>query len=504
MHFISRSGKKFTLVFIASIACVLYTTFAMIPTDTFKLARLYCVQPIVEGLTQTALYTIPEMLLADVIDYDELVNGQRREGIFVVIDVNIMQLMDIAAGVLPGLILSAVGYRGNGGCSCGCGVKCPTTFLRWVCPGDIGYACTSDLSGHNPPFIGPSRGPPCTANQAEGVEQALQMFFFSIPAGCFLIATFFAIRAPIGRNTHHRIREELARRAQGAKQLFDPVTNTIFRSEPEDASSKGIFNIIESFSEEEQALAVSTDGLQKLYWQLLFDLATPVFLILGLGWVMHASLIPKLNSILIFVLFILLMQVVWQGLKLGTLIQSKAELKTFGNSVRFQSQYSTGEATSFRGRGRRQSDDMEDLTAYKKHLIIRLGEAKFAKVLARFAAWLDRARLRLDPNSVRVPRLAGSLVEGDSPMEALRQMQSMDDVLIKSSTPIRPPTRSVLEAAALPNPAAFPPSSPATSFKESSDAQAATTRPSRHKRLMSEERRTSLPPSEVLLASTKF
>ena len=180
MHFISRSGKKFTLVFIASIACVLYTTFAMIPTDTFKLARLYCVQPIVEGLTQTALYTIPEMLLADVIDYDELVNGQRREGIFVVIDVNIMQLMDIAAGVLPGLILSAVGYRGNGGCSCGCGVKCKAPYLRWSCPGDIAYACSDGFDA--PPLYGdPDRLAPCVQQDSEGVLWTVRIFMLGLP-----------------------------------------------------------------------------------------------------------------------------------------------------------------------------------------------------------------------------------------------------------------------------------------------------------------------------------
>lgn len=89
MRLIMRHGKGRTLVYICSCACTMASIFAIIPPESFKAMRLYCLQPIVEGVTQVALYTIPEQLLADVIDYDELAHGQRREGIFVVFDVRL-------------------------------------------------------------------------------------------------------------------------------------------------------------------------------------------------------------------------------------------------------------------------------------------------------------------------------------------------------------------------------------------------------------------------------
>ena len=84
---IKRHGKVRTLVRICACACAFSTIFAVTPVARYKAWHLYFVQPIVEGVTQVALYTIPEALLADVIDYDELAHGGRREGIFVVFDV---------------------------------------------------------------------------------------------------------------------------------------------------------------------------------------------------------------------------------------------------------------------------------------------------------------------------------------------------------------------------------------------------------------------------------
>ena len=92
---IQRRGKLRTLVYICCCACAVSTTFALIPPATFKALGLYFVQPVVEGFTQVALYTIPEWLLADVIDYDELRSGQRREGIFVVFDVSLTSSPDL-------------------------------------------------------------------------------------------------------------------------------------------------------------------------------------------------------------------------------------------------------------------------------------------------------------------------------------------------------------------------------------------------------------------------
>jgi len=194
-------------------------------------------------------------MLADVIDYDELVHGQRREGIFVVLDVNIVQLMDIVAGVIPGLLLSALGYVGNGGCACGCGAKCPAPYLRWSCPGDIGYACSDNLARSNFPFYGePTRASPCTS-QSTDVQVALQAFFFYVPAACFVVATFFAHRAPINDEMQLRVREQLQRRHDGHAKLYNPLERTTIEQEEYKMSEADriISNVIDSFSEAEQA-----------------------------------------------------------------------------------------------------------------------------------------------------------------------------------------------------------------------------------------------------------
>jgi hypothetical protein len=64
---------------------------------------------------------------------------------YTVAETNLQQYVEIVGGVLPGIIAGALGFQSNGGCDCGCGVACDAKFTRWVCPGDIGYACSSEV-----------------------------------------------------------------------------------------------------------------------------------------------------------------------------------------------------------------------------------------------------------------------------------------------------------------------------------------------------------------------
>ena len=408
MHFIRRLGKIWTLVSIVSVAAMLYTCFALLPIRVFRSMRMYALQPVVEGFTQTALYTIPEMMLADVIDYDELVNGFRREGIFVVLDVNIMQLMDIVAGVAPGLILSALGYVGNGGCQCGCGVKCPNDYQRWSCPGDVGYACSSALSDRNAPLMGPpDREPPCTS-QPQGVIDALQLFFFTIPAFCFMVTIFFAAQAPIQAGTHEAIREQLNLRAKGAKQAFDPVENRRIRDDRASGRLPGA-KMLASFSEPEQALVLEVDGTTKLRYRLRIQLAVPLLAITLLGWFLKQNAFPALRSVLISALFMLIMQSVWQTLKLRTLEQGAEELKLLRNAELFEQQQdasSTGLVLGVRRRSRnsRLSHAQDDHpVGFTNGLIGPLGARKSANVRAGLHAWIERVRASRSPEAAAAP-----------------------------------------------------------------------------------------------------
>ena len=52
---------------------------------------------------------IPEAMLSDIIDYDELLSGIRREGMHVVMETSAEQVVEIVAESMPALLLAAVG-----------------------------------------------------------------------------------------------------------------------------------------------------------------------------------------------------------------------------------------------------------------------------------------------------------------------------------------------------------------------------------------------------------
>ena len=113
----------------------------------------------------------------------------------------------------------------NGGCSCGCGVKCEHYFERWNCPGDIGcgcslptlnpcsrsfdrvrgasrYACSGDLEAAMPPFFGDTtRYATCTL-QPPRVESLIAATCLLLPAILLIVAGVFALSAPIDAATH--------------------------------------------------------------------------------------------------------------------------------------------------------------------------------------------------------------------------------------------------------------------------------------------------------------
>ena len=51
--------------------------------------------PFLQGLSFAITSVVPDALLSDVIDYDELHAGTRREGMYVVLETTVGQLMEI-------------------------------------------------------------------------------------------------------------------------------------------------------------------------------------------------------------------------------------------------------------------------------------------------------------------------------------------------------------------------------------------------------------------------
>lgn len=164
--------------------------------------------PLILALASATLATVPHSMLSDIIDYDELQCGQRREGMYVVLETTITQLMDIVAGSIPNFVLALLGYVNNGGCTCGCGVRCENYFQRWSCPGDIGYACSGSLGKPQQPFFGePSRHSPCT-EQPYNVQRAIHIQFLGLPAILILIAASVLLFSAIDSTTQKAIVEQ--------------------------------------------------------------------------------------------------------------------------------------------------------------------------------------------------------------------------------------------------------------------------------------------------------
>ncbi|KAL1523621.1 hypothetical protein AB1Y20_018557 [Prymnesium parvum] len=216
---ISHLGVTRTLVVMSYIHSAYFLAFGLNPSSV----PLVAVYPVVLCAVGTIEQIIPDALLSDLLDYDELRSGLRREGAYVVMNMCVLQLSEIVAGVLPGIIFSAVGYLNNGGCSCGCGIDCPLPVMRWSCPGDIGYACSTKLGPLNPPFYGdPSRKPPCTF-QNDTVIMFSTIFVAFGPSLFAFICGILALSPPLHHDAFLVLKQQLRRRKKGL-DVYDPVT----------------------------------------------------------------------------------------------------------------------------------------------------------------------------------------------------------------------------------------------------------------------------------------
>lgn len=73
------------------------------------------------GIGMGAWFVVPDALLGDCIDYDELHSGIRSESGYTVIETNLQQFMEVPAYAIPFTTVGLLGYLSNGGCGCGCG-----------------------------------------------------------------------------------------------------------------------------------------------------------------------------------------------------------------------------------------------------------------------------------------------------------------------------------------------------------------------------------------------
>ncbi len=165
-----RFGRKET--WIASMAVntgAFMGVFFLGPGDT----AIYAVLVVVSGIGFGATLALPSAIQADVIDYDELKTGRRREGQYIGLW-SIAKKMAAAVGVGVGLaVLGAVGYTPN-------------------------------------------------AVQTDAVQLTLRVLYALVPSVCNLLAIAIAVYYPISGKIHGRIRAAISRR-QAGHRVADPL-----------------------------------------------------------------------------------------------------------------------------------------------------------------------------------------------------------------------------------------------------------------------------------------
>jgi GPH family glycoside/pentoside/hexuronide:cation symporter len=165
-----RIGKKNAwLISIAVNTGAFAGVFFLGPGD----ASIYGILVFLSGIGFGATLALPSAIQADVIDYDELMTGERREGRYMGLW-SIAKKLAAAAGVGTGL-----------------------TVLGWV--------------GYTP-----------NAEQPEQVVFALRLLYAAVPSLCNIVALAIAMAYPITGRVHEQIREAVALRKMG-KEFRDPL-----------------------------------------------------------------------------------------------------------------------------------------------------------------------------------------------------------------------------------------------------------------------------------------
>jgi len=172
---------------------------------------------------------------------------------------------------IPIFTLAAMGYRNNGGCSCGCGVGCPAPYLRWSCPYDIGYACSNAFQ-NNPPFFGdPLRRPACTIQPA-AVITTIRSFYFSLPVIFYACTALFALRFPIEDQIRHEISiGMMLRRTVG--HAYDPIGKVELKVASR-GKAKNLEHVMQQFAKSEIAMLTAGPGGAHMLWRASLASAT--------------------------------------------------------------------------------------------------------------------------------------------------------------------------------------------------------------------------------------
>jgi GPH family glycoside/pentoside/hexuronide:cation symporter len=165
-----KIGKKVTWIISMAVNTGAFLgVFFLGPGD----ANMYGILVFISGIGFGATLAIPSAMQADVIDYDELLSGKRREGQYIGVW-SVAKKLAAALGV--GVSLSLLGF-----------------------------------SGYSP-----------NVAQSEDVVFTLRVLYALVPSVCNILALFIAMLYPISRVNHEAIRDAIEKRKNG-QRVSDPL-----------------------------------------------------------------------------------------------------------------------------------------------------------------------------------------------------------------------------------------------------------------------------------------
>ena len=144
-----RIGRKRTLTILLAILSTVFLLASLVPFSAHPMALLpvsFCL-----GVCLTLPTTIPDAILGDIIDYDELLTGTRSEAMFTTVETNIDSGIEHIVLTAAQLCMALAGYTALGGCECGCGVSCKVpgyTYYSYTYCGYILTCLSCKLLGH--------------------------------------------------------------------------------------------------------------------------------------------------------------------------------------------------------------------------------------------------------------------------------------------------------------------------------------------------------------------
>jgi GPH family glycoside/pentoside/hexuronide:cation symporter len=154
--------------FILGTACWIVVLLGIYALGPSQVALAYLLAGLA-GLGIATAYVVPWSMVPDIIEYDEVNTGQRREGSYYAF----------------------------------------ASFFQKLATGAALWAMTQALAFTG--YITPQHGTPLPVQPPESV-QAIRLFMGPIPAALLVLAILFAWRYPISRERHRALREQLAER----------------------------------------------------------------------------------------------------------------------------------------------------------------------------------------------------------------------------------------------------------------------------------------------------